>query len=175
MLDEFAEPITTIASHRGAIAISADWRFVVAKHRSLRPGTQRLGHRLACRLERAGPVAVRQRRLREDRDGLGKLGKGEDVFGRLDAVHGVGSDSHRADGFLVALVADVDDAIALAGAHLHLVVHFGDERADRVDDVAARLACRGDDLGGGAVRGQHEGRAGGHLAHIVDEDHAESA
>ncbi len=117
---------------------------------------------------------MRERRLREDRDGLGKVGKGEHVFGRLDAVHGVGSDSHRADCFLVALMADVDDAVALAGAHAHLVMHLGDERTDRVDDVAARLARLGDDLRGRAVRGQHQRRALGHLAHIVDEDHAES-
>jgi hypothetical protein len=44
VLDELADPITTIASHRSAIsAISADWRLVVAKHRSLRPGVHRSG------------------------------------------------------------------------------------------------------------------------------------
>ena len=53
------------------------------------------------------------------------------------------------------------------------MVHLGDERADRVDDVAAGLARLGDDLGGGAVRGQHQWRALGHLVDIVDEDHAE--
>ena len=42
---KFAEPITTIASHDGAIDMSADWRLVVAKHRSDRPGVQRSGKR----------------------------------------------------------------------------------------------------------------------------------
>ena len=47
VFDELAEPITTMASQRGAIASSADWRLVVAKHRSVRPGTHSSGKRLA--------------------------------------------------------------------------------------------------------------------------------
>ena len=47
VFDELAEPITTIASQRAAIAISADWRLVVAKHRSLRPGVHDVGKALA--------------------------------------------------------------------------------------------------------------------------------
>ena len=38
VFDEFADPITMIASQRGAIDMSADCRLVVAKQRSLRPG-----------------------------------------------------------------------------------------------------------------------------------------
>ena len=45
VLDELAEPITTTASQRGAIAMSADWRLVVAKHRSERPGVHSSGNR----------------------------------------------------------------------------------------------------------------------------------
>ncbi|TPW14181.1 MAG: hypothetical protein FD127_1566 [Acidimicrobiaceae bacterium] len=44
VFDEFAEPITTIASQRSTIAIRALWRFVVAKQRSLRPGVQAPGY-----------------------------------------------------------------------------------------------------------------------------------
>jgi hypothetical protein len=44
VLEELDEPITTMASQRDAIAMSADWRFVVAKHRSLRPGVQASGY-----------------------------------------------------------------------------------------------------------------------------------
>ena len=44
VLDELEEPMTTMASHREAIAISADCLFVVAKHRSLRPGVQASGY-----------------------------------------------------------------------------------------------------------------------------------
>jgi hypothetical protein len=41
VFDELAEPITTTASDLAAISLSADCRLVVAKHRSLRPGTHR--------------------------------------------------------------------------------------------------------------------------------------
>ena len=76
----------------------------------------------------------------------------------------VGRDGHRADRLLVTLVADVHDVVALAGAHLHLVVHLGDERAHGVDDEAAGRPRGLDDLGRRAVRRQHERRPGRHLA-----------
>ena len=44
MFDEFAEPMTTMVGQREAIAISADCRLVVAKHRSLRPGNHASGY-----------------------------------------------------------------------------------------------------------------------------------
>ena len=47
VLEELAEPMTTTASDSAAIAFSAAWRLVVAKHRSLRLGIQRSGKR--CR------------------------------------------------------------------------------------------------------------------------------
>ena len=90
----------------------------------------------------------------------------------LDQVDRLGRDRERADRFVVAGVADVEDRVALAGAHLRLVVHLGDERAHRVDDVATLRARGGDDLGRGAVRREHERRAGRHLVDVVDEDHA---
>ena len=43
VLDELAEPMTTTASHSPAMAASADWRLVVAKHRSDRPGVHTSG------------------------------------------------------------------------------------------------------------------------------------
>ena len=72
----------------------------------------------------------------------------------------------------MALVADVDDAVALAGAHLDLVMDLGDERAHRVDDVAAALAGRGDDLGRRPVGRQHDRRARRDVGDVVDEHHA---
>ncbi len=45
MFDELADPITTMASQRGAMALNAAWRLVVAKHRSEVPGTHRSGQR----------------------------------------------------------------------------------------------------------------------------------
>ena len=49
VFEEFADPITTIASQRGAIDMSADCRFVVAKQRSERPGVQTSGNRSRTR------------------------------------------------------------------------------------------------------------------------------
>jgi hypothetical protein len=45
VFEELAEPITTMASQRGASSSSAVWRLVVAKQRSLRPGTHMAGKR----------------------------------------------------------------------------------------------------------------------------------
>ena len=45
VLDEFAEPMTTTASASPAMALRAACLFVVAKHRSLRPGIHRSGKR----------------------------------------------------------------------------------------------------------------------------------
>ncbi len=45
VLEEFAEPMTTTASQRPEISDSADWRLVVAKHRSDRPGIHTSGKR----------------------------------------------------------------------------------------------------------------------------------
>ena len=72
VFDELAEPMTTMASHWAAIAMSADWRLVVAKHRSLRPGVHTSGKRSWVGVEHAGPVAVRQRRLGQQGDRLGR-------------------------------------------------------------------------------------------------------
>src|SRR3954452_14854271 len=85
----------------------------------------------------------------------------------------VGRDRHRAHGFLVAFVPDVHDAVPLAGAHLHLVVHLGDERADGVDDEAALGPGRLHDLGRRSVRRQHDRPARWHLVEVVDEHDTE--
>ena len=117
------------------------------------------------------PVAMRQCGLCEERDRLFELGQRIDLGSRFDSADRVGRDGHGADRFLVALVADVQDAVALAGANLDLVVHLGDQRTHRVDDEAAASLGRGDDIGCRTVRRQHDRPALGHLGDIVDEDH----
>ena len=153
MLDEFAEPMTTIASHRGGdrhqrrLAVGGGEAQVAAA------GRPQLGEALAVRPRarrpsRGGDSVVWASRA----TGLVELRAARRPR-RRDSTRwiDVGRDRHRADRLLVALVADVDDAVALAGPHLHLVVDLGDERAHRVDDVAAVGPGRGDDLGGRAV------------------------
>ncbi len=90
MLDELAEPITTTASQRSAISISADWRLVVAKHRSLRPGIHSSGKRSAVALEHAGPVAVGERGLGEQGDRLVQVGQRVDL-GSTDSTRWMAS------------------------------------------------------------------------------------
>ena len=84
----------------------------------------------------------------------------------------LGRDGHGPDRLLVALVADVEDGVALAGPHLELVVDLGHERADGVDHHPAVVPGGGHDLWRGAVGGEHQRRAGGDLVDVVDEDHA---
>ena len=73
---------------------------------------------------------------------------------------------------LVALVADKQDVVAVAGEALGLVVHLGHQRAGSVEGeqvtVLGGVAHRGRD----AVGGEHQVGAFGHLVGLVDEDHA---
>ncbi len=73
----------------------------------------------------------------------------------------------------MSLVADVDDAIPLAGAHLDLVVHLRDQGAHGIDHVAPVGACGIDDLGGRTMGREHDGAAGGDISDVVDEHDAE--
>ena len=93
----------------------------------------------------------------------------------LHQADGVGRHREGARRLVVTAVAHVEDGEALAGAHLGLVVHLGDERAHRVDHEAALVARGGHHLGRRSVGREHERRAGGHVVHVVDEHHAELA
>ena len=76
-----------------------------------RPGVHSSGKRVAGGVEHAGPVAVRQRGLGQQRDRARRTRAAPSTSATdLDPVHGVGRHRHRADRLLVALVADVDDA-----------------------------------------------------------------
>ena len=118
---------------------------------------------------------MRERGLREHRDlrPVAEIGDGGvEVFGPLDEADRVGRDRERADRFVVAGVADVEDREPLAGPDLRLVVHLRDERAHRVHDVAAFRTGGLHDFGRRAVGREHERRAGRHIGDIVDEHHA---
>ena len=118
---------------------------------------------------------MRERGLGEHRDlrPVAEIGeRGVEVVGALDEADRVGRDRERADRFVVAGVPDVEHGEALAGPDLRFVVHLGDERADRVHDVAAFGAGLGDHFGRRSVRRQHQRRAGRHLGNVVDEHDA---
>ncbi len=85
-------------------------------------------------------------------------------------MDGLGSDGHRADGLLVAFVANINNLVALAGAHFDLVMDLGDKWANRIDHVPAGIDRCGDHFGRRAVRGQHDWGASGNFGNIVDED-----
>ena len=59
----------------------------------------------------AGPLAVRQRGLGEEGDGLLELGERSNLVARFDAMDVVGSDRHRANRLFVTFVTDVDDLV----------------------------------------------------------------
>ena len=171
MFDEFDEPITTIASQRSAIASSDDWRLVVAKHRSLRPGIHTSGNR--SRTRTATPSQSRCDKVvwASKRHRFVEHGQFVHLVHRFDTADRARSDRHRADRFLVALVADVHDPVALAGPHLDLVMDLRDQGTHRVDDEAATFLCGGHDLGCRAVGRQHDRAPGRHVGDIVDEHH----
>ncbi len=84
----------------------------------------------------------------------------------------IGGLTGGADDLLVALVADQQDVVVVAGEALGLVVHLGDQRAGGVDDL--QLALGGSRVHGrrDAVGGEHHDRAFRHLVVVVDEDRA---
>ena len=73
---------------------------------------------------------------------------------------------------LVALVADQQDVVVLAGEPLRLVVDLGHQRAGGVDGLELALLGLAVHLGRDAVGGEHHGRAVGHLVELLDEDRA---
>ena len=113
---------------------------------------------------------MRQGGLSEECQRFVEVRECRNVGHALDAVDGIGGDSHGAHSFFVAFVADVDDSETLTDANPNLVVHLGDQRAYRVHGEAAGCLCVGNDIGGGAVCAQHDGRTLGHLVDAVDED-----
>ena len=131
-----------------------------------------VGETIPHRNRHVAPVAMGQRCLGQQGDGLVERRQSTDVGHALDAADGVRCDGHRPHGFLVAGVADVHDAIALACPHAHLVMDLGDERAHRVDDVAAAFLRRGDDLRRRAVSRQHDRPPLRDVGDVVDEDDA---
>ena len=171
VLEELTEPMTTTASDRPAMAFRAAWRLVVAKQRSERLGIQRSGKRSLGPGHDARPLVVGEGGLgQEGHRGAGRHDGGVHVGLGLDQVDGVGGHGHGADRLLVALVADVENGVALAGADLQLVVDLGDEGADGVDDDPVEPAGVGHHLGGRAVGREHERGAGRDLVDVVDED-----
>ncbi len=69
----------------------------------------------------------------------------------------------------MAVVADVQHGVALAGPDPELVVDLGHQRADRVDHDPTVGPGRRHHLGGRAVGREHERSSGGHVLHVVDE------
>ena len=85
-----------------------------------------------------GPLVVAQRGLGQERH-LGVVVVGPEIVQRVDVLdplqqpHRGRSHGHRPDRLLVAVVADVEHGVALAGPDPQLVVDLGNEGADGVD------------------------------------------
>jgi len=131
-----------------------------------------VGETLFGRLEDVSPLAVRERGLGKQGDGLLEVGERGNLLAGFDAMDVARSDRHRADRLFVAFMTDVDDLVALLGARLHFVVDLGDERTDGVDDIAALGPSSRHDLGGRAVGRKHDRSTSRHIGDVVDEDHA---
>ena len=172
VFDEFALPMTTTASAVRAMRVE---RELAVRRRETQVVARRrpyVGELRAGLVDDVGPFVLRECRLGEHRDvfGIAHVGGGAaqivDVF---DEPNRVGRDGNRADRFVVPRVADIENRVSLAGPHLRFVVDLGDERAHRVDHVAAVGARGVDDLGWGAVGGKHQGCARRDGGHVVDE------
>ena len=110
MLEELAEPITTIASASDAIAFRAACRLVVAKHRSLRLGIQRSGNRLradSIKPRHSSWLRVVWASRATGRPRARQIAEGIEVVLALDQPDGLGSDGHGAHRLLVPGMADV--------------------------------------------------------------------
>jgi hypothetical protein len=84
----------------------------------------------------------------------------------------VGGFTGGSDDLLVALVADQQDVVVVAGEPLGFVVHLGDQRAGGVDDLQLPLGGRDVHRRRDAVRGEHHDRALGNLVGLFDEHRA---
>ena len=119
------------------------------------------------------PFVDRQCGLGDKSDLAGVDGGRLELLDAFDQVHLARRDSHRAQGLVVPVMADVDDLKSLARSRLHLVVDFGDQGADGIDGDAGHFARGFHHLRRGTVRRQHYRPARRHLGDVVDEDHAE--
>ena len=143
VLEELAEPITTTASDSAAIALSAAWRLVVAKQRSLRLGIQRSGKRwraASMRPRHSSWLSVVWANRATGASAGIEVAQRLEVLLVLEQADRLGGHGHGADRLLVTGVADVEHGVALAAADLQLVVDLRDEGADRIDDDAFAAA-----------------------------------
>jgi hypothetical protein len=97
VLEELALPMTTMVSQRPAMALRAVWRLVVAKHRSLRPGTHRSGQRAGPRPGCCLPLVDGQGGLGQEGHRARRARAASSTSATLDPVDGVGGDRHGAD------------------------------------------------------------------------------
>ena len=134
----------------------------------LRPDDRRVA--LPQRRDDLDRLVHGQRRLRDEGDPLGILDlQAVDLGDGSDQLDRVGRLAHRADDFLVTLVADQDDRVAVGGEPHGLRVHLRDQRAGGVDHAKAALRAVAVHVGRDAVRGEHDDAAAGHVELAVDE------
>ena len=89
-------------------------------------------------------------------------------FHQSDGPGGFGYRPHR---LIVPLVADEDDVVVAGGRLFYLVMHFGHQRAHRVDHHPRPPVGLLRHLRGGTVRGQHDRGSGRRLLRGVDKNH----
>ena len=142
----------------------------------VRRGRGDLGEPAPQRRDYLGGLVGCERRLCEVRDRAPRLERKLQPADVVRALHDVKTArclTESPDDLLVIGVADEDEVVVLARVATRLGVHFGDQRAGRVDDL--EVAALGGLLAnsrGDTVRGQHHDRALGHLVDLLDEHRA---
>ena len=133
-------------------------------------GSCSFGKRARSRLHGLHRLVDGQRGLRQP-DHLVLVAHRHSVDGArtVDQLYVVGGFAGSADDLLVALVADQQDVVVVAGESLGLVVHLGDQRAGGVDDPQPSLGGRRVHGRGHAVGGEHHDGSFGHLVGLLDE------
>ncbi len=147
VLDEFAEPTTSMRSHRsrdrpdGVLAVLRGVADVVRRRggdggEPPAQGGDDLGGLVGCE-GGLGQVHERARRLGTELEAT-------DVLGPLHHVEAVRRLAESAYDLLVVGVPDQDEVVTLVGVAARLGVHLGDERAGGVDDLESSraAACR---------------------------------
>ena len=133
-----------------------------------------VGETCSRHLHQIPPLIVAQGRLSEERHGCSGRNRRSSAFEirfRLDEVHDIWRHCHRADGLFMSGMADIEDLVALPRPNLELMMHLGDQRADRINDDAPVLSSGLDHCRGRAMGAEHQRGPGGDLVDVVDEDH----
>ena len=120
-----------------------------------------------------GGVINAQRRLCHDSQ-MGRIGDVQmrHITDRFDQKDAIAQLAHRALDFRVSLVADHDELIALAMKLGDFDMHFGDQRAGRIENMEPARNCLVTDSLADPMGTEHQCCASRNFGEVLDEDRA---